>query len=367
MANILAHKNARAFSQNARIRTSSSRPLPVLVALFLFAAGACSDGVVAPEARKGSTPSPDQPLPPAETPPVTPPTNTSGSPFLGAAFFVNPNSSARETAAAWRSTRPADATQMDKIATQSIATWLGGWYPNIASSVNSLTSTMTAAGSLPVFVAYNIPQRDCGGLSGGGGSTADAYRAWIDGVAAGIGARKAVVILEPDALPGMDCLSAADQQTRVELLKYAVAKLRTNPVVAVYLDAGHSNWQSAATMGDRLRRAGVEMANGFSLNISNFYANAPLISYGTSISSLVGGKHFVIDTSRNGLGPTTDYQWCNPPGRAIGTRPTAVTGNQLVDAYIWLKVPGESDGACNGNPNSGVWMPEYALGLAQRG
>ena len=32
----------------------------------------------------------------------------------------------------------------------------------------------------------------------------------------------------------------------------------------------------------------------------------------------ITGKAFVVDTSRNGLGPDPDNQWCNPPGRAPG-------------------------------------------------
>lgn len=47
--------------------------------------------------------------------------------------------------------------------------------------------------------------------------------------------------------------------------------------------------------------------------------------------------------------------------------PTTATGNRLVDAYLWIKAPGESDGSCNGAPAAGIWMPEYALGLALRG
>jgi Cellobiohydrolase A (1,4-beta-cellobiosidase A) len=90
------------------------------------------------------------------------------------------------------------------------------------------------------------------------------------------------------------------------------------------------------------------------------------ITYGTAISSSVGGKHFVIDTSRNGLGATADSQWCNPDGRALGTAATTTTGNSLVDAFLWLKRPGESDGTCNGGPNAGGWWADYALGLAQR-
>ena len=358
---------------------SGNRPLVALASLLLTIAAACSDGVVSPEASAGNPSTAPTTTAPSttststttttttSTPPATPAPATAGNPLLGSSFYVNPFSRAKQTADSWRSTRPADALQMDKIATQSVAVWLGNWNSNIQADANNQSAAITSAGAIPVFVAYNIPQRDCGGLSGGGGATPDAYRTWITGLANGIGVRKAVVILEPDALANMGCLSAADQQTRLDLFRFAVATLRAKGQIFVYLDAGHSAWQSAATMADRLIRAGVEGANGFSLNVSSFGYTASNTTYGEAISSRIGGKHFVIDTSRNGLGPTADNQWCNPAGRAIGNRPTAVTGNALVDAYLWIKVPGESDGACNGYPVSGTWMPEYALGLAQRG
>jgi len=102
-----------------------------------------------------------------------------------------------------------------------------------------------------------------------------------------------------------------------------------------------------------------------------------------------GLKHFAIDTSRNGVGPWQatpeqialgDVQdWCNPPARGLGKRPTLDTGNALVDAYLWIKIPGESDGQCNrwapaGSPDpvrgmmdpaAGLWFPEMALELAK--
>ena len=304
---------------------------------------------------------------PTPSPTPTEPAPAPSNPILGASFYVNPYSNAKKTADAWRSTRPADATQMDKIATQSMAMWLGEWSGDIYTAANNAVTTMTSLGKLPVFVAYNITQRDCGGLSGGGGATSDAYRTWITNLAKGIGSRKAVVILEPDALAAMDCLSSTDQQNRIDLLKFAVSALKSMGQIVVYIDAGHSRWKSASDIAARLVRADVSKADGFSLNVSNFLTTESNTTYGVSVSSLIGGKHFVIDTSRNGLGPTADYQWCNPAGRAIGARPTTMTANSLVDAYLWIKTPGESDGACNGNPSAGTWMPEYALGLAQRG
>jgi endoglucanase len=138
--------------------------------------------------------------------------------------------------------------------------------------------------------------------------------------------------------------------------------------VAVYLDGGHSAWQPAAEQAARLSRAGLASAQGFFLNVSNFQWTDREVAYGSAIAELSNGAHFVIDTSRNGNGPwqTTEPEtWCNPPGRARGPAPTPDTGNPLVDAYLWIKRPGESDGACRGAPVAGAWWADYALQLAR--
>ena len=338
--------------------TISRRPLtPGILAVFALALG-CGDALAPSGANVDDG---DVDLGPETAGPVS-----HANPMTGATFYVDPSSKARRTADEWRATRPADAAQLDKIAAQPIARWFGNWNTDIRGDVARAVDAMTAAGALPVLVAYNIPLRDCGSYSAGGAAGADAYRAWIDGFAAGIGGRAAVVVLEPDALAGMGCLSGADQTTRLELIRHAVGAFGSLGATAVYIDAGNNRWQSPATIAARLVAAGIEHAAGFALNVSNFFSTAEETSYGNAISARVSGKHYLIDTSRNGLGATADAQWCNPEGRALGERPTTETGNPLVDAYLWIKVPGESDGSCNGNPSSGTWMPEYALGLAQR-
>ncbi len=291
---------------------------------------------------------------------------TSSNPSVGAKWYIDPNSNARKQADAWRATRPEDAAQMDKIAGQPSADWFGDWNGDIYNAVNNRVSTITAVGALPVLVAYNIPKRDCGSYSSGGAKSPDTYKRWIRSFAKGIGARKALVILEPDALAAMTCLSNSDQQTRLALIKDAISVLEARPGVSVYVDAGHPGWVSAQEMASRLKEAGVSQAQGFALNVSNFAYTSDNIRYGKDLSTQIDGKHFIIDTSRNGLGPTDDYQWCNPPGRALGSRPTTTTGDPLVDLYFWIKRPGESDGTCNGGPSAGTWWAEYALGLAQR-
>jgi endoglucanase len=120
--------------------------------------------------------------------------------------------------------------------------------------------------------------------------------------------------------------------------------------------------------------------------------------YASMLNGATPIVHFIIDTSRNGQGPwdkdTSDFvmatpsltagqdlqDWCNPPDRGIGIRPTTNTPSPLVDAYVWIKVPGESDGQCSRgyttlggvdpargvvDPGAGQWFEQQALELAR--
>jgi endoglucanase len=120
-------------------------------------------------------------------------------------------------------------------------------------------------------------------------------------------------------------------------------------------------------MANRLKSVGVAKARGFAVNTSNFFVPSDNIKYGTEISKNIGNKSFVIDTSRNGKGvytnPNDPEAWCNPPGRGLGIRPTTSTNQSLVDAYLWVKTPGESDGSCKGAPAAGQWYESYAQEL----
>jgi endoglucanase len=283
--------------------------------------------------------------------------------FSGARLYVDPSSPAKRQADAWRRSRPADAALMDKIAQQPLAQWVGGWNVDIGRDVADAVSRITGARALPIFVAYNIPGRDCGQYSAGGANGSNAYKKWIREFANGLGNRRAVVVLEPDALAGMTCLSPALQQERFDLIHDAVRVLKAQGA-AVYIDAGHARWVAPAEIANRLNRAGIAEADGFSLNISNFLSTSVNIAYGTEVSKRVGGKHFIIDTSRNGQNLTSAGNWCNPTGQRVGAAPTTRTGNPLVDAFLWIKTPGESDGTCGGGPAAGKWWAEYALGLA---
>lgn len=297
--------------------------------------------------------------------PTAAPVIANSTTTAGSAFYVDPNNPARQQYNQWQSSQPQNANEMLKIANQATAQWFGDWNSNVQNDVNGYVSAAASANATPILVAYNIPQRDCGSYSAGGSGSASAYQSWISSFAGGINHRKAIVILEPDAIAGISCLSSGDQQNRYNMISGAVSALKSQGAT-VYIDAGNPNWVSASDMASRLKQAGIAQADGFSLNVSNYVTTQDNLSYGTSLSGMVGGKHFVVDTSRNGNGPTSDGQWCNPSGRALGAQPTTNTGNALADAFLWVKKPGESDGTCNGGPAAGQWWADYALGLAQR-
>lgn len=328
--------------------------------------------------------------------------------------------------------------------------------------------------AVPVFVAYNIPGRDCSQYSAGGAPSDAAYDAWIDSIKSALGAAKAVVLLEPDALANLPgyCGSSYNaafpnitNATRIGDVAYGVKTLETDPNISVYLDGGHSAWQAVGNIAEVLVAADVQQAQGFFLDVSNYqYATnndyygswvSSCIAYATQLSgetqatalgytasltsadnnpsgafgscpnqywnggpannwngtamspygvwseaqadptlntagidsryasmlgSTVPTTHFVVDTSRDGLGPNDmaayavapydqpasvisslqSGNWCNPPESGLGTRPTADTSaipnsldsylpadTPLLDAYLWVKTPGQSDGQCD--------------------
>ena len=366
-----------------------------------------------------------------------------------------------------------DATRIAKMVATPQAVWVTKGTPTEArKAVEKTIALAEAQRAVAVLVAYNIPGRDCGGLSAGGALTTADYKAWIDGFAAGSGAHKAVVILEPDALGLIpsSCSAAGEpgftDAARYEEINYAVDAVEARPSSIVYLDATHSAWLNVHDAASRLLQGGVRRAQGFFLNVSNFQYTPNLVQYGTWISQCItyvtevvpdnfaecanqywnGGPlpakiaellgewtgvalskfgewsdtsdvpelntsginlryannlagavpttHFVIDTSRNGAGPwqppaydfpgpfgTDPQDWCNPPDRGNGLRPTTATGSDLLDAFLWVKTPGESDGECNRSlgppgetidpewgqidPGAGDWFADQALQLAQ--
>ncbi len=379
-------------------------------------------------------------------------------------FVPDPNPAALDQLHALRRAHERrDAALVEAMVDTPQSVWLVGGTPeSVADYVKTTMRKARTQRSVPVFIAYNIPFRDCSGLSAGGAQNTAEYLAWIDAVAAAIGKGDAMVVLEPDSLgiipyhvslggsaewcQPADAVAATAADERYAQLNAAVDRLKQQPNVRVYLDGTHSHWLGAGDAAWRLSRAGIERADGFFLNVSNYQASERLEKYGTWISSCLafandaeeGGwrvghydwcgsqyypanvddfstwgdtdawyaanlgsavpsTHFVIDTSRNGQGPWTPpvdapagdpQDWCNPPERGLGFRPAlcateegaasiSCTRTPLLEANLWLKIPGESDGQCTRwapggtsdpargmvDPPSGAWFPEQVLEL----
>jgi endoglucanase len=286
----------------------------------------------------------------------------SDNPFEGKELYVYPSSSAALAAGQAKGT--ADGEAFAKLASVPSAIWLlPEAHPTsqVAAFVAGIEDDAVRKAQLPVFVVYGIPSRDCGNFSAGGAAAQD-YPLWIAAIAQGIGGRSAVIILEPDSLALAPSCDTVDATTG--FLRAAIASLSAQGTT-IYLDGGHSNWLSAGEMAPLLEQAGVAGVRGFVTNVSNYNTTDDERSYGEKLSGLLGGAHYVIDTSRNGKGSTGE--WCNPPGRAIGDTPSGVVDGSHQDANLWVKNPGESDGGCNGGPAAGQWWPQRALELERGG
>ena len=280
-------------------------------------------------------------------------------------FYVDPQASA----ARWVAANPGDsraAVIRDRIASVPQGRWYTANNPStVAGEVDSFVGAAAAAGKTPIMVVYNIPNRDCSGASSGGLPNHTAYRQWIDQVAAGLRGRAAAIILEPDVLPIMtSCLTSAQQEEVYASMAYAGKKLKAASAAAkVYFDAGHAAWLAPAEMAARLNRADIaNSADGISVNVSNYRTTADSTAYVRNVIAATGHSRLkgVIDTSRNGNGPAGS-EWCDPAGRAIGTPSTNAVSDPVLDAYLWIKLPGEADGCIAA---AGQFVPQRAYDLA---
>jgi len=277
---------------------------------------------------------------------------------------VEPNSLAARAAERLAAQgRGGAARAAELIAERPVALWLGDGHDD-AALVDEITDYLVAAelqDATPVFVTYAIPDRDCGNYSAGG-LAADDYPAWNQLVADTLRGHRAVVIVEPDSLGMLSrCPELADE--RLPLIRESVAAFADAGVPA-YLDGGNSNWVPAREMADRLEQAGVDRARGFYTNVASFYPVDDERAYAERVSELTGDSRYVIDVSRNGQG--WRGTWCNPEGAGLGQDPHVTGGSKGLDAFLWVKTPGISDGTCNDGPPAGEWWASYAEGLVER-
>ena len=243
----------------------------------------------------------------------------------------------------------------------------------MTGDVRSLTRRAERAGRTALLVAYFIPGRDCGSYSAGGRPV----RARLPRLGPRLRARPrrrprrgdprtrrdparraGLPAREPRAPSATGCcasLSGPFPPARAPVS----TSTRATPAGSAHR---HGWWDHCARPASAPPRASRSTSATSTEPIES-------IRYGSALSRLLGGAHFVIDTGRNGNGPAGNdvegLDWCNPPGRALGRDPTTDTGQRLVDAYLWVKEPGESDGTCRGAPPAGQWWPQYALELVR--
>jgi cellulose 1,4-beta-cellobiosidase len=322
---------------------------------------------------------------------------------------------------------PAQATVVRKVETAPTAIWLDSVAKGqrVSHYLDEASAQQKKDGQavVTVFALYDMPGRDCAAAASAGelqlGPGEARYRSeFIDAIAAQFRkypSQRIVAVLEPDSLANIatnldKAKCAAAEQAYRHSIAYAVRTLSL-PNVSIYLDAAHAGWlgwngnrsKIAHIFKDVLDEAGgADKIRGFSTNVSNFNTlsdgdgkrmepSDPCPDELTYVQKLseslaevgIAGKGFIIDTSRNGRGGIRAKWgvWCNVKGAGLGERPKA-TPAPGVDAYFWVKPPGESDGAseastpgydaacatdasATGAPHAGQWFNSYFLELVK--
>jgi cellulose 1,4-beta-cellobiosidase len=201
------------------------------------------------------------------------------------------------------------------------------------------------------------------------------------------------------------CGNSATVAAYKEGVAYAVQQFAAQaPSVAMYLDMAHGGWlgwrQSLSTHIQNLIELDVlDKVRGFATNTANYQTlgvqcpdidwclngqhagdaccskdpcklltqynsannehNYALLVANMTSAAVPGFKpRFIIDTGRNG-GPGDERSqcanWCNIRDAGLGLLPTAESQYpDMIDAYLWLKTPGESDGCTQTLPSGGM-------------
>lgn len=286
-------------------------------------------------------------------------------PGPGTTIVTSTDSKALVAAGTSKAGTPAHAAA-EYLGEQPTAVWLtpeAEPIGQVGDRVAELAAEARSQNAALALVIYGLPERDCGQFSAGGLESAD-YETWtaeIGGALREASDVRSLLILEPDSLAlAPECGNIED---RADQLSKAIDALTADDSW-IYLDAGHSQWLPVTEMASLISQVGdLGRVRGFATNVSNYNATDEEVDYAHRLAdALGGGLHAVIDTSRNGAG--SNGEWCNPSGRLIG-EPGGSIGDDVVDTNLWIKVPGESDGTCNGGPAAGAWWSKAAIELTR--
>lgn len=281
-------------------------------------------------------------------------------------FWIDPDSPAAKAEQSLRANQSADADLLRLLAMHPVASWYNSTDPEMLDRLKQQVAEAKAQNQYALIVIDYLPYRDCPNASLYSEYAAPHYRAWIKKVASALATGKALIIYEPAGITRMDCLAEAKREERLQLMNEAVTEFKKNRNLLVYIDVSDDQLLSVEKAVDYLKKAGIDKAMGFALNTGRYQTKDLAIRRGREIRKKLPEKNFVIDTSRNGKGPAEGEQRCNPRGRALGETPTSETNIAGLDAYLWIKRPGESDGECGrGDPAVGVFSPSLAIELVK--
>jgi cellulose 1,4-beta-cellobiosidase len=345
----------------------------------------------------------------------------SGNPFSGVNLWANEYYSSEVHTLAIPKLSGAMATAAAKVAEVPSFMWMDTFAktPLMDKTLGDIRAANQAGANMAgQFVVYDLPDRDCAAAASNGeyaiadGGVAK-YKNYIDTIRSIIvkySDIRMLLVIEPDSLANMvtnmdvpKCAGA--KSAYLECTNYAIKQLDL-PNVAMYLDAGHAGWLGwpanqapAAQMYAQVYKDAGRPASlrGLATNVANYNAwslsSAPAYTtpnpvfdeqafvhaLAPMLSSNGWDAKFIVDQGRSGKQPTGQEEWghwCNVVGTGFGRRPSANTGDALVDAFVWIKPGGECDGTSDTTavrydhhcglsdslkpaPEAGAWFQAY--------
>ena len=259
-----------------------------------------------------------------------------------------------------------------KIALRPLMFSFGAWYPDDQAKSIAERFIANVTGGNPSVLAqvavFRLDPWEGQACPRGAWDAVDraSYRTWIDNFAAGIGASRVAVILQPD----MAFSVCAPSHAPLSLVRYAARRFAALPHTTVYIDGGVRYWPSFGQAVWMLRQAGVRYVRGFALNTTEYDGTGAELEYGARLTQAlaaagVRNKHFVINTAENGApflngqyhGDVGNPRVCRsphdtlcatlgiPPTTAVASRGWHLSGRDrglaahYADAYVWVGRP----------------------------
>ncbi|PVF92731.1 cellulase [Serendipita vermifera] len=338
------------------------------------------------------------------------PTNT-GNPFSGKSVWKPTKYASEVYAAAASVTDSATKAKISSVAQVPTFTWIDS-----SAKVADLPGYLTAAsGQILQVVIYNLPNRDCHLAHPSyeftyGNNGALLYQRFIDAIVATIRAvpgSTVVAIVEPKALTNLItqlnnvvCGTYATQYRAS--ITYTLQAL-TNAGVYTYIDCGSGEMIAnpayiapTATLFTKIWTDAGKSSylRGIATNVAGYNA---LITGVTSPNGVYDELHyinalapaiftngwdarFIVDQSRSGTQLAQSGTWCNRKNAGFGPHPSTTTVSNWIDAIVWVKPGGESDGTSNTAspryesqcgasdakipaPEAGLWFQTYFMDL----